>query len=121
MKVGVKRKTAYFKMFDKDTSIRRCESLDDEKLAKMFEAGRFETLIVLDKPAIENVLKEQNIGYAWADYKVPLKLEVYFGLAKTSKHAAVAGPLSEALKKMVRSGRIAEIYIKFGVKPLSEM
>jgi len=47
-------------------------------LAQMFDGGRFDAMIVLDKPAIEKILKEKNIAYAWADYKVPLKLGVFF-------------------------------------------
>jgi len=117
MTVGVKRKTAYFEEFDKDTSIRRMESLDDVNLARMFDSGRFDTMIVLDKQAIEKVLKAMNISYAWADYKVPLKLGVFFGMSKASKHAAVAKPLSDALKAMVKSGRVAEIYKKFDASP----
>lgn len=110
LSVGAKRGTAYFGKFDKDGSIRKVESLDDENLAQMFEAGRFDTMIVLDRPAIEKVLKERNIGYAWADYKEPIRLGIYYGMSKASKHAAISGPLSEALRKMVKSGRVAEIY-----------
>lgn len=118
LSVGVKRKTAYFEQFDTDKSICRMEALDDDNLAQMFNSERFDTMIVLDKPAVEKILKNKGIsGYAWADYKVPLKLGIYFGMAKTSKHAAVAKPLSEALAGMVKSGRVAEIYKKFNVLP----
>lgn len=112
--VGVKRGTAYFERFDSDRTIRRMESVDDENMARMFAFGRFDTMIVLDRPALEHMLKDQRIGnYAWADYKVPLALPIYFGMAKASRHAGSAKLLSDALKKMASSGRVAEIYKKF--------
>ena len=119
--VGVKRKTAYFERFDKDASIKRAEALDDMNLAQMFDMGRFDVMIVLDKPAIEKILGARNISYSWAEYKEPLKLGIFYGMAKTSKHAAIAKPLSDALKAMARSGRVAEIYKKYNVTPPQTM
>ncbi len=119
--VGVKRGTSYFERFDRDGTIRRMESVDDENMARMFAFGRFDTMIVLDRPALEQVLKEQRIGhYAWADYKVPLSLPVYFGMAKASRHAGGARQLSDALKKMASTGRVADIYRKFELVPPAE-
>lgn len=118
LKVGVKRETAYFEQFDKDTSIERIAALDDENLAKMFDANRFDVMIVLDRPAIEKVLKERNVvGYAWAVYKVPINLGIYFGMSKASRHIAIAGTLSNALKALAKSGRVNEIYNAHHVPP----
>jgi len=109
--VAVKRKTVYFEQFDKDKSIRRMEATDDEQLAAMFNAKRFDVIIVLDKPAIERAFKEKSItDYAWADFKVPITMGVYFGMSKASKHAGIAAQLSNALREMVKSGRVAKIY-----------
>jgi len=118
LRVGVKRETAYFEQFDKDTAIERVAALDDENLAKMFDANRFDVMIVLDRPAIEKVLKDQGIGgYAWAPYKVPINLGIYFGMSKASRHAAIAGALSNALKALAKSGRVNEIYKAHNVTP----
>ncbi len=115
--VGVKRGTAYFESFDKDTRIRRMEALDDENLAKMFQANRIDTMAVLDRAAIEKVLQELGIeDFAWAPYKVPFKLGIYFGMSKASKHIGVAGALSNALQAMARTGRIRAIYAVYGVE-----
>lgn len=119
--IGVKRKTVYFEKFDKDTTLKRAETVDDEQLAAMFNARRFDVIVVLDKPAIERVFKEKNItDYAWAPYKVPVALGVYFGLAKASKHAGDAAALSNALKEMVKSGRVAAIYKTHNATPPPE-
>lgn len=119
--IGVKRKTVYFEQFDKDKTLRRAETVDDEQLAAMFNAKRFDVIVVLDKPAIERVFKEKGItDYAWASYKVPIALGVYFGMAKTSKHAGSAAALSNALRDMVKSGRVAAIYKSKNVTPPPE-
>lgn len=119
--VGVKRKTVYFDQFDKDKAIRRMEATDDDQLAAMFNAKRFDVIIVLDKPAIERAFKEKGISdYAWATFKVPIALGVYFGMSKASKHAGVAAQLSSTLKEMVKSGRVAKIYKNSGVAPPPE-
>lgn len=119
--IGAKRKTVYFEQFDKDKSMRRVEATDDEQLAAMFKVQRFDVIIVLDKPAIERAFKEKNIiDYTWAAYKVPITLGVYYGMSKTSKHAAIADPLSKALQDMTKSGRVAKIYKSFSVAPPPE-
>ncbi len=116
--VGVKRGTTYFESFDKDTRIRRMEALDDENLAKMFQANRIDTMAVLDRAAIEKVLQQLGIeDYAWAPYKVPFKLDIYFGMSLASRHLAIAGALSDALQAMARSGRVRAIYAAYGVEP----
>ncbi|MES2948565.1 MAG: transporter substrate-binding domain-containing protein [Pseudomonadota bacterium] len=116
--VGAKRGTAYFESFNKDTAIKRFEALDDENLAKMFDARRVDVLIVLDRPAIEQVLRELNIsGYAWAVYKEPVQLGIYYGMSKTSRHTAITEPLSNALKALAKSGRVNEIYTAHHVPP----
>ncbi len=116
--VGAKRGTAYFEQFNKVTSIKRYEAPDDENLAKMFDAHRFDALIVLDRPAIEKVLKERNIvDYAWAPYKEPLQLGVYYGMSRASRHIAIAEALSNALKAMAKSGRVNDIYSAQNVPP----
>lgn len=116
--VGAKRGTAYFEPFNKDTSIKRFEAPDDENLAKMFDANRVEVLIVLDRPAIEKVLKELNIvGYAWTPYKEPVQLGIYFGMSRASRHIAMAETLSNTLKAMAKSGRVNDIYAAHNVPP----
>lgn len=114
--VGVKRETAWFKQFQEDQSIRKVAGLDDDNMALMFAAGRFDTMIVYDQAAIEAALRKHNIsGYAWADYQEPVTMPLYYAMSKASKHRAIAQPLSAALREMASSGRVAQIYKMFGV------
>ncbi len=116
--VGAKRGTVYFEPFNKDAAIKRFEAPDDENLAKMFAANRVDVLIVLDRPAIEKVLKDLGIvGYAWAAYKEPVQLGIYFGMSKASKHIAMGEALSNGLKAMAKSGRVNDIYAAHNAPP----
>lgn len=115
--VGTKWGTAYFERFDQDVSLRKIGSQDDDNLAVLFVKNLVSTVIVLDRGAIEKVMKENHIAYAWADYKEPIQLGIFYGMSKASKHAAISGPLSEALRRMVESGRVAEIYRRHRATP----
>jgi len=117
MTVGIKRGTSYFEKFDRDASLRKTECQDDENLALMFTKNLVNVVIVLDRSAIEKVMKDHEIGYTWAVYKEPLRLGIYYGMSKASKYAAVSGPLSKALRKMADSGRVAEIYRRYQATP----
>lgn len=116
--VGVKPKTIYFEQFDKDTSIKKVPALNDDDLARMLNGSFVDAVIVIDKPAIEKALAERNIkDTAWASYKVPTKWGIYYGMGKSSKHAAAAEPLSQALRDMAKSGRVTAIYKKYNATP----
>jgi polar amino acid transport system substrate-binding protein len=117
MTVGVKWGTSYFDKFDKDASLQKVGCQDDENLALMFTKNLITAMIVLDRPAIEKIMKANSIGYVWADYKEPIRLGIFYGMSKSSKHIAISGPLSAALKKMVISGRVAEIYYRHKATP----
>lgn len=117
-KVGTKRDTAYFKRFNEDQTIEKVLSLDDENMAKMFAADRFDTMIILDIPAIEKALRDVGFrDYAYADYKHVQKIGNYYGMSKKSRHINIYPDLNAALLEMVESGRVQEIYVKYGVLP----
>lgn len=114
--VGVKRRTVYFERFNSDQALRKIESIDDENMARMFIMGRFDTMIVLDRAAIENALKK--LGYdrfSYADYRQLNRIEHYFGMSRNSPHTAIFDELNRALLDMVASGRIKQIYHAYGL------
>ncbi len=115
--VGVKRKTAYFSRFDDDPAIRkRVTQGDDYVLARMFIGGRFDTVAVLDRRAIESALAGYGFrDYGYADYRHEQRIGNYYGMSKRSPHAALAPSLNKALAAMVAAGRVGEIYTRFGL------
>lgn len=120
---GVKRGTVYFERFDQDSSLkeRKKESSDDANLARMFIAGRFDAMIVLDKEPIEKTLKElQFADYAYARYAESVTLENYYGFSKKSPHFGIASKLNEVLANMAKSGRVRAIYENYGISTPSK-
>ena len=84
-------------------------------MVRMFELGRFDTMIVNDKTALESALKKYGISsYAYAAYKFPRKIGNFYGISPN--HSAKNG-LQKALEDMVKNGQIDKIYSKYGIKP----
>ena len=115
--VGVKRKTAYFPRFDKDSAIdKRVTGGDDFVLARMFIGGRFDTVAILDQTAIESALAGYGFrDYAYADYRHRQRIGNYYGMSRRSSHSARYPALQKALADMVASGRVAEIFTGYGL------
>lgn len=114
--VGVKRRTVYFERFNSDPALHKIESIDDENLARMFIRGRFDTMVVLDRAAIESALKQ--LGYdrfSYAEYRHSNRIEHYFGMSRNSPHSAIFDELNQTLLDMVASGRIKQIYQSYGL------
>lgn len=113
--VGVKRGTVYFEAFDKSHAINKVVSHDDENLVRMFAHNRFDTMIVLDKSAVEFALKKYHISdAAYAHYRHPLRIGIYYGIAPN--HPA-KDALQHALEDLVTSGRVNAIYHQYGLEP----
>jgi polar amino acid transport system substrate-binding protein len=120
VKVGIKRDAAYFQRFNEDKTIDKVVSLDDANMAKMFAASRFDTMIVLDVPAIEKALHVIGFtDYAYAEYKYVQHIGNYYGMSKMSPRIGVYPDLNAALEEMRESGRVREIYVKYGAVPPS--
>lgn len=114
--VGVKRRTVYFERFDGDQALNKVESIDDENMARMFIMGRFDTMAVLDRAAIESVLtKLEYERFSYADFRQQNRIEHYFGMSNKSPHLAIFDALNQALLEMVASGRIKQIYLSYGL------
>jgi polar amino acid transport system substrate-binding protein len=87
-------------------------------MAKMFAANRFDTMIILDVPAIEKALKDIGFSdYAYADYRYVQKIGNYYGMSKQSRYIGIYPDLNAALLDLVESGRVQEIYMKYSVLP----
>jgi len=118
LKIGVRRKTAYFKRFNLDSSLDKIETVDDGHMVMMFDRFRFDTMAVLDIDSIEYALKKNNItNYTYANYKFKQKIGNYYAMSKNSKNSFLYLELSQTLKNMAKSGEITKIYKLYGVKP----
>jgi len=116
--IGVKLKTAYFERFDHDSTLAKEPASDDFNLARMFMGRRFDTVAVLDKAAMESALAGLTFDdYAYADYRFEQKIGNFYGMSKASPNAELFSRLDATLDEMMASGRVAEIYLQFGVAP----
>jgi polar amino acid transport system substrate-binding protein len=118
LKIAVKRKTAYFKRFNEDTTLNKREHQDDDNMVKMFELGRFDTMIILDQASLEKAMAKHNItNFSYANYKYIQRIGNYYGMSKESPHAEIYHQLNEILLDMAKSGEITKIYRRYGIKP----
>jgi polar amino acid transport system substrate-binding protein len=118
MSVGVKRGSFFFEEFSADKQIRKIDGLDDKNMVKMFAAGRFDTMIAIDKKALEFELKAQHISdYSFANYKYVQKIGNYYAMSKKSKLIRLAPQLQNALMEMLAGGRINAIYTQYNLPP----
>jgi polar amino acid transport system substrate-binding protein len=118
MSVGVKRGSFFFEEFYVDKQIRKIDGLDDKNMVMMFDVGRFDTMIVLDKEALEQELKNHHISdYSFANYKYTQKIGNYYAMSKKSKLIRLAPQLQNALMEMLAGGRINAIYTQYNLLP----
>lgn len=119
--IGAKRGTAYFERFDHDDLIRKQLAVDDDILARMFQAGRYDAMIVLDQAAIE--AEFQRLGftdYSYADYRHEQWIDNHYGASRRLYQGArkdLYDRLATALNEMRISGEVGRIYQRFGVEP----
>jgi len=118
LKIGVRKKTAYFSKFNLDFTLDKIETVDDSNMVKMFDRFRFDTMAVLDVDSIEFALKKNKItNYTYANYKFKQKIGNYYAMSKNSINSTLYKDLSETLAMMAKSGEITSIYEFHGVKP----
>jgi polar amino acid transport system substrate-binding protein len=118
LSIAVKRKTAYFKRFDKETTFNKIETKGDDIMAKMFQKGRFDTMAVLDRVSLEKAMGKYNItNYSYANYRHIQRNGNYYGMSKTSINAGIYEQLNEILMNMAKSGKVTEIYMKYELEP----
>jgi len=122
LKIGVKRKTAYFPRFNQDKALHKEEQLDDDNMVRMFEKGRFDVMAVLDKAALESAMLKHNIhDFSYAKYQFKQVIGNYYGMSQTSKNAALYSDLNRVLQEMLALGRIKEIYLNYGLEAPLQM
>ncbi|WLQ15419.1 ABC transporter substrate-binding protein [Hahella aquimaris] len=115
LKIGVKRGTFYFKEFNTASDIQKVESGDDDNMVKMFNGSRFDAMAVLDRRSVLDALEAAGVTeYAFAIYKKKINIGNYYGISPGNRHKAA---LQAALEDLVRTGRVAALYEKYGATP----
>lgn len=116
--IAVKRGTYYFDRFNDDETLSKVLVVDDLQIVQHFAHNRVDVAIIVDRPAIEEALKQQGVrNYAFADYIYANIIGNYYGMSKKTPHAPLHQRLSEILVEMRDSGRVGEIYRAHGVVP----
>ncbi|MBF0194874.1 MAG: transporter substrate-binding domain-containing protein [Magnetococcales bacterium] len=117
--IGVKSKTAYFSAFDKDKEINKIFSTGgDYGLAKQLIENKVDAVAVLDRGAMDSALAGLGFrNYSYASFRYIQTIDNYYGMSKTSANAGVYDKLNNALKKMTKSGRVAELYQTHQAQP----
>lgn len=118
LRIGVKRATSYFARFNDDNSLNKLESLDDRNMSRMFASGRFDTMVILDRTAIEAALRDIGVTeYDYAHYRYRQTLGNYYGMSRKSPLFHLYPQLNQALLDMVQTGEVDAIYKKYGLAP----
>jgi len=117
--VGVKKGTAYFERFDKDSKILKRMSVDDKNMSMMFAANRFDSMIILDIPAFEKALKTIGFNdYTYADYKHIQVISNQYGMSKKSSKIKFFDKLNHSFNSLVKKDTIKQCYKKYSLSPL---
>lgn len=113
--IGTKKGTFYYDEFNNNNRIKKVETYDDENLVRMYDAGRFDVFIALDKKSALAAFEKEGITqFAFAKYFHTRHIGNYFGIAKDHPARTL---LQKTLEEMVKSGRISKIYQDHGVTP----
>jgi polar amino acid transport system substrate-binding protein len=119
LKIGIKKHVVYFKRFNKDNKLNKIPLTDDINMSKMFMSKRLDTVAVLDVMSIKKTFAElQYDNYNFAEYFFKQRIGNFYGMSKKSPKAHQLKALNNALNNMVESGRIRDIYKKYGIKEL---
>lgn len=114
LRVGVKRGTTYFEPFDADPRIAKEPARDDENLAQMFRAQRFEAIAVLDRDALETTFGLMGFrDFSYAQYRQPIIIENRFGASRKlyeQGRGELYDKLGRELAGMRERGEVTAIY-----------
>ena len=120
--IGVKKHAAYFDRFNKDEKLNKIPLNDDRNISKMFMTNRIDTVAVLDEMAIKEAFNNlQYDNYSFADYYFEQRIGNFYGMSKKSAKAHQYKALNDALKNMIDSGRISDIYKSYGIQELIQL
>jgi len=114
--IGVFIGGRFFEPFDSDKTLNKFEVPFYEQRWKMLKAGRIDTLPANEIVADSNIEKMGYIGlFEKAPYRVVAGND-YFAISKKSPYAKDRFIFGEVLKQLIDSGKVKEIFKKYGVE-----
>ncbi|MEO5376700.1 MAG: transporter substrate-binding domain-containing protein [Magnetococcus sp. DMHC-6] len=115
LRIGTKKGTAYFPQFDQDSSLAKHDVAgDDYALVNQFISGELDTVIVLDRRAMDSVLAGLGFNdYGYAQYRLLRAIDLNYGFSKNSLHAPLADALDRELQAMVAQGEVEKILASY--------
>jgi len=111
--IGVRIGVKHVEPFDSDTSLDKFEVPIANQMYKMLQAGRIDTFI--GNEAQDALLKDSEFKdqFEKAPYQLPSG-DDYFTISKKSPYAKDRFKFGKVLKQFIDSGKVKEIYKKFG-------
>ncbi|MBF0427707.1 MAG: transporter substrate-binding domain-containing protein [Magnetococcales bacterium] len=111
LKIATKKGTAYFQRFDVDNELSKVPFAgDDYGLIDLFIKGDVDTLIVLDRRALESALVGLGFtDYGYAQYRLVQQIEINYGFSKKSSNAGLAEALEQEMQEMLARGEVDPI------------
>ncbi|NGZ27155.1 MAG: transporter substrate-binding domain-containing protein, partial [Magnetococcales bacterium] len=108
LRIGLKKGTAYFDRFNKDTTLNKQPFAgDDYGLLNQFISGAVDTIIILDRRAMDSALAGMGFtDYGYAQYRLIQNLELNYGFSRASAHLQAADALEQELQTMQAKGEV---------------
>ncbi|MFQ6370473.1 substrate-binding periplasmic protein [Shewanella sp. YIC-542] len=119
--LGVKLGSYYSPFINHDPRLKKYPAADDINLAKMFIAGRFDYIAVLDKESIDAAFHQLGFSdYVYGGLTYDHNFPVYYGFSRHSSHGEFVGKLQRAIDRMIVSGEIHSLLPVGMYPPLDE-
>lgn len=114
--IGTKLGTAYFDRFDNDPKIQKYGSYEDTNMSRMFIHQRFPVMAIVDKESIVEALHKHSFtDFAFSRYQHHDRLEIFYAFSKKSPRIKALRSINQALRQMVKSGSVQQIYEAYGI------
>ena len=117
--IGAVKKVVYFDLFENDNSIKKHYSTTDEKLFRLLQGQRIDSLIMACTTG-DIIIKRLglNTKVKRANYIHRAIRPVYLAISKQSPLLARDKEISQILKRMLDKGVIKQIMSNYGIEPL---
>ncbi|NGZ27992.1 MAG: transporter substrate-binding domain-containing protein, partial [Magnetococcales bacterium] len=120
LRIGLKKGTAYFDRFNKDATLNKQPFAgDDYGLLKQFVSGTVDTVIILDRRAMDSALAGMGFtDYGYAQYRLIQNLELNYGFSRASSHPEAADALEQELQSMQAKGEVDSLLAQSFMGPV---